>query len=215
MRAEDSGGEFRSAQAGIERFADHTAGAVEAGFHVRKGDAEAFGGFFAAYLFDVAQEVDLAVGLGDRGEGFFHAVADATGLEVFLEIWPFGRLLAFDELQDWGDGFALLHPAADAAADGGEPTAHGLGVADLVDRLVGGKEGLDEDVLGVIVVSADAGDLAVDGVFVLADKPVVFAFAGGIGEVDGNSLSRLPVRTVPAAFGSAQLLHSTSPKSLP
>lgn len=171
---------------------------MEAGFHVRESDAEALGGLFSAHLFDIAQKVDLAVCLGDRGEGFFHAIADASGLEFVFKIRPFGGLFTFDQLEDWSNRFALLHPAADAAANGGKPAAHCLRVADLVDRSVGGEEGLYEDVLGVVVIPADAGDLAIDGVFMLADEPVIFPFAGGIGEFDGNSLAWRLVNAPPS-----------------
>ena len=133
---------------------------MEAAFHGGEGEAEAGGGFFTAEAFDIAEDVDFFVFGGD----FFEGVLDAA-FELGVNGFVFGGgcvgegEAAFHEVIEADDGagiVAFLQSAAGAASDLDEPGLEVFFVAEGVDGAIGGEEGLDEDIFGVVVVAAHA-----------------------------------------------------------
>jgi len=129
----------------------------------------------AGKLFDGAELVNGAVVGRQAFEG---------GVENLLELGragqSFGRrrrvgdldavLFESRELKQGQQGLAAAQLPADAAGNASKPRAEGFASAEGVETAVGLEHCLDEHILGILAVAADAHHLPVDRVLVMAGQ---------------------------------------------
>jgi hypothetical protein len=142
------------------------AGAVEAGVDGGFGESEEFGDFGDGVFFEVVEDDEFAVFVGELAEG---------GADVLSEVGGFCRVgraaqravakrevVAFPPFSAFG--------AAAADGDGGEPGFDGAFVAEFGVLAEGGEKDVLDDVVGVAAPVEEAADGASDVGLVVCDE---------------------------------------------
>ena len=122
---------------------------------------------FAAPFLDIAKLVDGSIRGGQSCE---RAQKNSLHFSYGPKLFGAGagdRETEFGHLLKRQQRFSAADAETNAAGDLRQPGAEGLGVAKPVDVPPGSQERLDQDILSILTVAADAQHLAIDRVFVL------------------------------------------------